>query len=145
MIMLDIDNFKRINDTHGHHVGDIALREVASIVAQTIRTTDYCARYGGEDFAILLPHTEHKKAVALAERIRKKVAVHTFLMDGDTPLNLTASLGVSSLTSRSMKNRQALICEADAALYAAKKNGKNRVCLSPQVETAELKARQNAC
>ena len=143
MIMLDIDNFKQINDTHGHHIGDIVLREIASVVAQTIRTTDYCARYGGEEFAILLPHTEHKKATALAERIRKKIAEHTFLVDGGAPLHLTASLGLSSMSSRSMKNKQALICEADAALYAAKKSGKNCVIISRQADGAVQQ--KNAC
>jgi len=144
MIMLDIDNFKQVNDTRGHHVGDIVLREVASIVAQSIRATDYCARYGGEEFVILLPHTGYKKATALAERMRKKVAAHTFLVDGGAPLNLTASFGISSLSGSSMKNKQALICEADAALYTAKKSGKNRVCVSPQAEAAALVPQQNA-
>ena len=143
MIMLDIDNFKQINDTHGHHIGDIVLREVASIMAQTIRATDYCARYGGEEFVILLPHTEHKKATALAKRIRKKIAAHTFLVDGGAPLHLTASLGLSSMSSRSMKNKQALICEADAALYAAKKSGKNCVIISRQADGAVQQ--KNAC
>ena len=144
MIMLDIDDFKQINDTRGHQVGDTVLREVASIVAQSIRATDYCARYGGEEFVILLPHTEYKKATALAERICEKVAAHTFLVDGDAPVNLTVSLGISSLNGNSMKNKQALICEADAALYTAKKKGKNCVCISPQAETTAL-AQQSAC
>ena len=134
MIMLDIDHFKLVNDTRGHHVGDIVLREVASIIAESIRTTDYCARYGGEEFVVLLPHTGCQKAFSLSERIRSQVATHTFLADGGAPLNITISLGLSSLTGESLKNKQALICEADAALYAAKENGRNMVCVAPQVD-----------
>ena len=143
MIMIDIDHFKQINDTRGHHVGDVVLREVASILAQSIRATDYCARYGGEEFAVLLPHTDHKKAAVLAERMRKQVAAHTFLVDGGAPLTITVSLGIASLTGDLLKNKQAIICEADAAMYAAKKSGRNRICVAPQTEDT-LGAHKNA-
>lgn len=144
MIMLDIDHFKQINDTYGHHVGDIALREIASILARTIRATDYCARYGGEEFVILLPHTGYKKTMVLAERLRKRIAAHTFLADGGTPLNLMVSLGVSSLTGDSLKKRREdLIREADNALYIAKTTGRNRTCVSSQLEAA-LNQQQSA-
>lgn len=140
MIMLDIDHFKHINDTRGHHVGDIVLREVAALLADGIRTTDYCARYGGEEFVILLPHSTAEEAAGLAERMRKVIAQHTFLVDGGEPLKLTVSMGVTSLLSGVEKNRQALICEADAALYEAKKTGRNRVCAAP----APLTIHENA-
>ena len=135
IIMLDIDHFKQVNDNHGHNVGDIVLREVAEIVAESIRTTDYCARYGGEEFAVLLPHTDSKKALYLAERMRKKVADHTFLVDGGAPIKLSVSLGISSLHKGAQKNKQALVCEADTALYKAKKSGRNRCCLASQAST----------
>ena len=125
ILMMDIDHFKRINDTRGHHVGDIVLREVASLVIGAIRTTDYCARYGGEEFVILLPHTTSKKAMNLAERIRKTIAAHTFIVDGGDPLELTVSLGLASIEPGSLKSKQALLNEADAALYVAKASGRN--------------------
>lgn len=125
MLMLDIDHFKRINDTRGHHVGDIVLREVASLITKTVRSTDYCARYGGEEFVILLPHASSKKALYLAERIRKVIASHTFIVDGGDPLELTASLGVASTEPGRPKTRRQLLTEADAALYAAKAGGRN--------------------
>jgi diguanylate cyclase (GGDEF)-like protein len=126
LIMLDIDHFKHVNDTRGHAVGDAILRETASLIMQTIRTSDYCARYGGEEFLLLLPHTDNKKAHNLAERLRSKLAAHTFIVDG-TPLNITISLGVSTLKATQPKNSDALISEADAALYEAKTRGRNQI------------------
>lgn len=125
ILMVDIDHFKQINDSRGHHVGDIVLREVASLVAGSIRTTDYCARYGGEEFIILMPHTSSKKALTLAERIRKRVAAHTFLIDGGDPLELTISLGLASIEPGIPKGKRQLLNEADVALYAAKASGRN--------------------
>lgn len=127
LVMLDIDHFKHINDTWGHHIGDIILREVATIIAESIRTTDYCARYGGEEFVILMPHTSGKNAVTSADRLRTIICNHSFVTDG-TPIHLTVSLGVASLSPGKPKNKQALLCEADAALYYAKQNGRNRTC-----------------
>lgn len=131
LLMLDIDHFKQVNDTRGHHVGDIVLREVASLVSDSIRNSDYCARFGGEEFVIILPYTSRQKAIALAERIRKNVERHTFLVDGGEPLELTVSLGIASATPNCGKNKQALLCEADTALYKAKADGRNRTCSAP--------------
>jgi len=125
LIMLDIDHFKKINDSRGHHAGDIVLREVASLIAESIRATDYCARYGGEEFAILLPHTSGRNAFTWAERLRNRISNHTFMKEGD-PLQLTVSMGLASLTPGTVKKKQALLCEADAALYHAKQSGRNR-------------------
>lgn len=127
LIMLDIDHFKNINDSRGHHIGDIVLREVASIIVESIRATDYCARYGGEEFVILLPHTSGQNAMIWAERMRKRICNHTFMAEGD-PLRLSVSMGVASLLPGKSKNKQALLCEADSALYHAKQNGRNRTC-----------------
>lgn len=126
IIMLDIDHFKQVNDTRGHHVGDIVLREVAALMMDSIRNTDYCARYGGEEFVILLPHTGDKKAFALAERIRKRIARHTFVIEDESPLQLTVSLGVASLPKENADDKLSLLCDADAAMYLAKQAGRNR-------------------
>ncbi len=134
LIMLDIDRFKQVNDSYGHHSGDIVLREIAAILAQSVRSTDCCARYGGEEFAILLPHTEHKKAEILAERIRKRVASHLFQIEGNAALNITVSLGLASLAIDAPASKQALLRAADGALYEAKKRGRNCVCSAPQVQ-----------
>lgn len=124
LIMLDIDHFKQINDNLGHHVGDIVLREVAALIADGIRTSDYCARYGGEEFVILLPHTNCRNALRWAERMRKRISGHIF-MQGDKSVELTVSMGISSLAPGQPKHKQALLCEADAALYSSKQNGRN--------------------
>lgn len=145
LIMLDIDRFKSVNDTRGHHVGDIVLREVAGLAAESIRSMDYCARYGGEEFVILLPHTSHKKALLLAERIRKKIAGHTFLIEDGASLTITASLGVASLTKGTSKSKQDLVCEADAALYLAKSNGRNRTCGHSAIALSQQPSRLAAC
>ena len=137
ILMFDIDHFKQVNDTHGHHAGDLVLREVAGIIAGTIRTTDYCARYGGEEFAVLLPHTDKKKAFNLAERLRKAVAQHAFTLKDNVSISLTVSIGVGNLTPKSKKNKQALVCEADAALYAAKASGRNCTRDSAAVTAAQ--------
>jgi diguanylate cyclase (GGDEF)-like protein len=135
LMMLDIDHFKQVNDTFGHHAGDTVLRQVAAIIAGCIRNTDYCARYGGEEFAVLLSHTDKKKAVALAERIRKQIARHKFFVEEGSSLNLTVSLGVASIPANSEKNKEALIIEADTNLYAAKQRGRNRTCAASLQET----------
>ncbi|MDR2162222.1 MAG: GGDEF domain-containing protein [Desulfovibrio sp.] len=125
LIMLDIDHFKRINDSRGHAAGDAVLRETAALIMKTIRTADYCARYGGEEFLLLLPHTDNRKAYSLAERLRSRLAAHTFILDGE-PLNITVSLGVSTLAPVCAKTGETLISEADAALYEAKSHGRNQ-------------------
>jgi diguanylate cyclase (GGDEF)-like protein len=125
LLMLDIDHFKRINDACGHHAGDAVLRQVASLLTRSIRATDYCARYGGEEFIILMPHTGSKKALHLAERIRKIIAAHSFAEDGDEPLRLTVSLGLACMEPDACKSGRQLLKEADAALYAAKADGRN--------------------
>lgn len=127
IIMLDIDHFKRINDTQGHYIGDMVLREVAILIMDTVRSTDYCARYGGEEFVIILPYTPPEQATKFAERMREKISSHVFTMEGCTPLQLTVSMGIASLTPGVAKTKQSLLCEADAALYAAKNNGRNSV------------------
>jgi diguanylate cyclase (GGDEF)-like protein len=124
LIMLDIDNFKSVNDTYGHQQGDVVLRRVARVLADNSREVDYPARYGGEELAVILPHTDLEGAYAIAERIRTSVeGLRIPRMDRQGVLQVTASLGVAA-SSEGEKN--ALIAEADAALYEAKRQGKNR-------------------
>lgn len=138
LALLDIDHFKAVNDTYGHHVGDIVLRESGKIIAECIRTIDYCARYGGEEFAIILPHTEQKKAIHIAERIRTTIEKHLFTANDDIALNVTVSLGIATMKSGMDKNKQALLCEADSALYKAKQSGRNQTCVS-EVQSSRVK------
>lgn len=121
LIMLDIDNFKLINDKYGHQIGDEVLIKLASILLAVTRKLDICTRFGGEEFAIILPHTASNEAEIIAERIRKKIELK-FLKN----YGLTVSLGVSTFPE-SGQTLKALIKGTDEALYESKANGKNRV------------------
>ncbi|PPC97163.1 diguanylate cyclase [Methylotenera mobilis] len=130
LLMLDIDFFKTVNDTHGHQVGDIALKSVADIAKSTLRDFDICARLGGEEFAVLLPETNKSQAYEVAERLRLAIENSKVpLPSGGLPLTMTISIGVSSMTSKD-DNIDVLISKADKALYEAKKTGRNKVCAS---------------
>jgi diguanylate cyclase (GGDEF)-like protein len=128
VLMADVDHFKRVNDTWGHKTGDAVLREVAALLTDGIRGTDCCARYGGEEFVILLPYTDIEEAGSLAERIRKRTAEHVFTAEGGVPLHLTISFGVSGIDPADALSREELLSAADGALYAAKRQGRNRTC-----------------
>jgi len=129
LIMLDIDNFKSINDTHGHQQGDVVLKRVARVLADTSREADFPARYGGEEMALILPHTDLEGAYAIAERIRTAIeAAPIPRNDGEGWLHVTASLGVAASTDCT---KDELIADADAALYEAKRTGKNRTVIAP--------------
>ena len=124
LIMLDIDNFKAINDTYGHQQGDLVLKRVARVLADNSRETDFPARYGGEEMALILPHTDLPGAYAIAERIRTAIeGAHIPLGDGNGVLRVTGSLGVAASTDCT---KDELIADADGALYEAKRSGKNR-------------------
>ncbi len=126
LVMLDLDDFKALNDTLGHVVGDRALREVAAVAASQLRGVDLAARYGGEELAFLLPRTSLADAHAVAERIREAVAAHR-IGDGESARHITASLGVAGWTESGVEDPSSLVARADAALYRAKAAGKNRV------------------
>ena len=128
MILLDIDHFKRVNDGYGHLTGDQVICEVANIILKMIRSSDIQGRIGGEEFAILLPDTEPKGAVELAERIRHAIAEIALESDGDR-LVITASFGVASY-DQSTDNIKSLMQSCDTALYKAKDQGRNRVVSS---------------
>jgi diguanylate cyclase (GGDEF)-like protein len=130
LIMLDIDNFKRVNDTYGHMQGDMVLREVARVLRQSSREIDEPARYGGEEMAVALPQTDLEGAFRFAERVRRRIeALELPLLDGDGSLRVTASFGAASL-SRAGGDKDALVAAADAALYRAKRSGKNRTVMA---------------
>jgi len=127
LLMIDVDNFKAINDDYGHLFGDQALQEIASSINQAIRDHDLIGRYGGEEFLLLLPETDQDGAKFLAERIRQNVEDIDFLYD-DKKVLLTVSLGVTTIHAYDSDYEQALN-RADEALYQAKHEGRNRVCV----------------
>jgi diguanylate cyclase (GGDEF)-like protein len=130
-IMLDLDHFKDINDTLGHRIGDRVLEEFGRVLTDTARETDLVIRYGGEEFIILLPHTDAARAVTVAERIRRSTMTRTFTAD-EAPLKLTVSCGVATFpTNPTVRNEEDLVRTADEALYAAKKGGRNRTEADP--------------
>lgn len=124
-IMLDIDHFKGVNDTYGHPAGDQVLRRLAERCRKYIRIVDVIGRYGGEEFAILLPETDLFQAVAIAERLRSAVESEPFPTD-QGPVSITVSMGVSRVRPNAVK-LEALIDQIDAAMYQAKQKGRNRV------------------
>ena len=129
LIILDLDHFKRINDKYGHQVGDEVLRDVGAMLQDTVRTTDVAARYGGEEFALILPQTDADQAWALAERLRLRVAKHTF-RHGDLRLEITASFGIATMDNGADMETAEMVRQADQALYLAKTNGRNMIYLA---------------
>ena len=127
-IMVDIDFFKSINDNHGHAVGDDVLRGIASTLRDSVRLGDLVCRYGGEEFCVLLPHTDVDTATAIGEKIRVAVAATKF-----PQLSVTASLGVSSI-SLGAKEPHEMLDQADKCLYVAKRNGRNQVVRFDQIQ-----------
>jgi diguanylate cyclase (GGDEF)-like protein len=125
LMMLDIDDFKVVNDTFGHQQGDLVLREVARVVRETSREIDEPARYGGEELAVVLPGTDLEGAFQLGERVREGIERLTFEVHGlDEPFGVTASVGVAALPDCADDSR-GLVAAADEALYVAKRAGKN--------------------
>ncbi len=125
VLLLDIDHFKRVNDTYGHAVGDQVLRGLADRCRALVRQVDIVGRYGGEEFAFLLPETDLFQASAIAERLRSAIAENPFTSE-QGPIAITVSLGVSR-AGRDLSSLVALIEQADTALYQAKQKGRNRV------------------
>jgi diguanylate cyclase (GGDEF)-like protein len=128
LIMLDIDNFKRVNDTYGHMQGDLVLREVAAVLRESSREIDEPARYGGEEMAVALPGTDLEGAYLFAERVRRSIeSLDLPLLEGEGSLRVTASFGAAALPADHDKaDKDTLVAAADAALYRAKRSGKNR-------------------
>ncbi|WP_434348055.1 diguanylate cyclase [Myxococcus virescens] len=136
LILLDLDFFKEINDKYGHSAGDGVLREVAAALTRGVRETDLVARYGGEEFAVLLPRTHLTGALTVAERVRREL--RALRLEVSDSLQVTASLGVSSFPHRTVLTPEQLLLTADEALYQAKRDGRDRICLHPQLPVGPL-------
>ena len=131
-MMIDIDFFKKVNDTYGHANGDAVLRSVATIIKSVLRESDIPSRYGGEEFAVLLPYTHIQEAQIVGERLRKAVESHTIPINTDDleekSINVTISMGLAEFNS--LETGEELFQRADKALYTAKESGRNRVCIN---------------
>jgi diguanylate cyclase (GGDEF)-like protein len=135
-LFLDLDDFKEINDRHGHLVGSHVLMEMASVILTGVRDTDAVARYGGDEFVVILPETNTELALKVAERIREKIAAHHFSGGRSLRLRLTASLGIATFPAHAQSPQQ-LIANADAAMYEAKAARKNCVRFAPEPESGD--------
>ncbi|MCH7528116.1 MAG: diguanylate cyclase [Candidatus Marinimicrobia bacterium] len=129
ILMLDIDHFKKVNDTYGHIAGDAVLRELALTLNTTTRRSDYVGRYGGEEFMVLLPETPLEQATLLAEKLRKAVSEMVVQTEGHTVKNTTISLGVAAFEDD--PSVESFINRSDKGLYKSKKNGRNQVQNGP--------------
>jgi diguanylate cyclase (GGDEF)-like protein len=125
-VMVDLDHFKSVNDTHGHQAGDAVLQQLAAILRREAREIDRVGRYGGEEFMLLLPGAQIDSAVTFAERVRRAIEAHTFTFDGGT-LQRTGSFGVAGWPHPRVVNADGLVKASDEALYVAKETGRNRV------------------
>ena len=125
ILMLDIDHFKRFNDTYGHACGDLVLKEVAAIIKNSVRSEDLAARYGGEEFVVMLYDTNEKTAVQVAERIRKNIETLVIEYEGNR-MNVTISIGIALCLPDETIQAKPLVECADTALYESKHNGRNR-------------------
>lgn len=131
--LLDIDNFKQLNDTHGHHVGDDALKYLVEAVKETVRRDDVISRYGGEEFAILLPNSGLKAAISTVARIRRYLT-KKFFLHGNNRLLITFSAGVAQYQPG--ESQESLFKRTDEALYFAKRNGKNQIVAAEEAVSA---------
>ena len=128
VLMIDIDNFKNVNDQHGHRAGDAVLKQLSILMGTHTRKVDKVCRYGGEEIVIILPETEIEEAKAFAERLRVDVMEYPFAIEEDKPLSITISIGVAATPPLSPDDGTLLIATADSALYEAKEGGRNQVC-----------------
>ena len=135
--LFDLDHFKRLNDTHGHSAGDLAIRRFGGILSAAVRSTDIACRYGGEEFAVLFPETAARAALGVADRVRRAVEREPFHKDA-RPFHVTVSAGVADTEGLSSEDRAELLVRADKALYYAKDTGRNRARLF----TAKVLARR---
>lgn len=135
VLFLDLDRFKLVNDVHGHLVGSDTLRALARLLSECVRQVDTLARYGGDEFTILLIDTPHDVALKVAERIRSRIDSHVFEAGREGTLRLTISIGVATCPTHGSA-REALLDAADKAMYRAKSEGRNRVCSANELSGA---------
>jgi diguanylate cyclase (GGDEF)-like protein len=126
LLMIDVDHFKLINDTHGHPAGDEVLRKIARLLTARLRGHDFLGRYGGEEFCVIAPETDNAGALALAESLRETIASASFAPESGE-LSVTVSIGISRCPPDTKRGLKEVLMEADAALYAAKQSGRNKV------------------
>ena len=126
LLFIDLDGFKSINDTHGHLFGSRALVEAAAVIRGSARETDVVSRFGGDEFAVVLPDTGGEGAYAVGERVRERIAAHTFLADDGLDIHLTVSVGVATLPDAAASAEE-LVQAADKAMYLVKESGKNGI------------------
>ncbi len=138
LVMVDIDHFKKVNDTFGHTEGDKVLKEIGSLLKASVRKKDTVARYGGEEFVLILPEAGLEEAAMISERIRQLVEKTLFDV-GEAHLHLTVSLGIATFPSHHPRTKEDLVKMADQALYDAKRGGRNRVCFYQPYEKGKEK------
>lgn len=126
LAIIDLDFFKKVNDTYGHATGDVVLKHVSAIFKESSRTSDVAARYGGEEFAVMMPETTLEDAISFAEKIRTRIEAEPVPTD-QGPVPVTVSIGVSTVPHPRIQHPKQLIEDADKSLYRAKKNGRNQV------------------
>ncbi|NCA99139.1 MAG: GGDEF domain-containing protein [Clostridia bacterium] len=130
LLMIDVDNFKQVNDSHGHTMGDSVLKELGQLLLANSRTTDFVSRIGGEEFAIILEKASRAETIFVAERIRNSIAAQIFLLPDGSQLKITVSIGVA-IYPDTVQDIEQLKSMADTQLYESKHTGKNKVCIDP--------------
>jgi diguanylate cyclase (GGDEF)-like protein len=136
LVLVDVDHFKSVNDTHGHEVGNLALQHLAEILTNEVRTTDIVCRYGGEEFTMIFPETHLNLAVKVADRIREQIA-NTPLKIDSGEISLTTSMGASVYMKTSILDLDGFVDSVDKYLYEAKQSGRNCIC---HIDYSELRA-----
>jgi diguanylate cyclase (GGDEF)-like protein len=136
LVLVDVDNFKAVNDTYGHEKGNLVLKYLADILRSAVRTTDIVCRYGGEEFAMIFPETHLNLAVKVADRIRIQVASQAAAIDGDE-IKLTVSMGASVYMKTSVIDLNDFVTSVDKYLYEAKQSGRNCIC---HIDYSDLRA-----
>ncbi|RTL50419.1 MAG: GGDEF domain-containing protein [Rhodocyclaceae bacterium] len=127
LLLIDLDHFKQINDTHGHQAGDLVLKQFPEVAERCMRSHDFLGRYGGEEFCVLAPDTDAEGAATLAERLRQGLAEHTLQLPDGRSVHVSASIGVACRRGDGNTSLDELLSAADSALYRAKDGGRNRV------------------
>lgn len=130
LILLDVDHFKSFNDQWGHEAGNLALQHMAIVILQSVRKLDFACRFGGEEFAIILPNTDLRQAINVAERLRECLASSSFTLASGNIVKITASLGVEQFAAGRTDTQEHFLARVDSLLYQAKQSGRNCVAYS---------------
>jgi diguanylate cyclase (GGDEF)-like protein len=133
LFMFDIDEFKKVNDTYGHHAGDVVIRKMAELIKKNTRSSDLVARYGGDEFILLITSTTREQAVSFVDKLREMIASTDIVVPGaEAPLRITISGGLSMYPTHGQTTTE-LFQAADEALYESKRNGRNRFAVAPSL------------